>query len=315
MRFLGIIVAIVGVAASLWLGSKKWTEKSTEFQREAAFAKLRGDYLERVAWIRSNPDEKAYKDEVQTFFRWYFKEVNEHLNKFQGNRKFDDYLQELNRKAGAKGEFAEYEGPSRAGDKSAEKKAAFEYTMKQFEAFKSGSYQPLWSATDRGVRLDIVSASTQTLGGETKIHMPVVAWGVPREEKVDDRGVRRIQVNGSFRFNWKLYDEKQKLIAEIPGEGGPDSRVDWPERYIRYFPPMIIFGHYDLDKLPPEAKTAEISFTISGRSPSGGDVTANYLWKLDVPAEWKLQPGEAWKGAQESIRPEEEIDPAKRNKK
>jgi len=39
------------------------------------------------------------------------------------------------------------------------------------------------------------------------------------------------------------------------------------------------------------------------------DINAEYKWNLDAPAEWKLGVGETWKGAQESIRPEEEIDP------
>jgi hypothetical protein len=37
---------------------------------------------------------------------------------------------------------------------------------------------------------------------------------------------------------------------------------------------------------------------------------ANFVWKIDAPAEWKLKPGEKWEGAEESVRPAEEIDPA-----
>ena len=47
---------------------------------------------------------------------------------------------------------------------------------------------------------------------------------------------------------------------------------------------------------------------------SGGTISVVYNWKLDVPAEWKLKPGQAWKDATESIRPEEEIDPSKKEK-
>jgi len=40
-----------------------------------------------------------------------------------------------------------------------------------------------------------------------------------------------------------------------------------------------------------------------------------FQWKGDAPAAWKLGAGETWKGAQESVRPEEEIDPNAGKKK
>lgn len=306
-RYFGIIVAIVGVTAAIIWTMRKWDAKTAEAGRELNAARLRGDYLERAAWLRNVPDQKAYIDENQNFMRWYFKEVTEHLNKHGGNREFDDYLKELDAKAA--------KAKDDSGGKIEEKKAVYEYTRKIFDSLKKGDYAPWWTATNKGIRLDILSADTQRVGPDEQIHMPVVVWGLPREERVDDRGTRRVTVNASFRFNWKIFDEKEKLIAEIPGEGGPDSRVEWPDRYVKFFPPMVLIGHYNIDKLPGEAKTVEIVWTISGRSPTGGDVLAEYTWKGEVPAAWKLAPGEGWKGATESVRPEEEIDPNAGKKK
>ncbi|MCA3014858.1 MAG: hypothetical protein INH41_20935 [Myxococcaceae bacterium] len=309
-RYFGILVAVVFVIVGIVFTMRKWEEKTTETKRDLAIAKLRQEYLERVAWIRNIPEQKAYNTEVNSFLRWYFRELGELVNEFRLNRNHDDYLLELEEKSGKKSQFTEYEsGPGK--DRSADKKAAYEATRKLWDLMKSGEYGAWWTGTSNGVRLDILSADSK---GD-QIHMPVVAWGLPREERVDEKKVRRVIVNGSFKFNWKLFDEKGKLIAEIPGEGGPDGRVDWPERYMKFFPSMVVFGSYDIDKLPPEAKTAEITWTISARSPSGGDINASYLWKGEIPADWKLAAGETWKGAQESIRPEEEIDPSKQAKK
>lgn len=309
-RYFGIIVALVTVVVAIVWAYRKWNDKTAESAREQSVQRIRGDYLERVAWMRNVPETKAYNDEITTFLRWYFKEVNDHLNKFGGNRNFNDYILELEEKAkkNPTKEFQEYESPTK--DRSSEKKAVYEYTRKVFDQLKGGTYNVYWTGTSQGIRLDIVTASTERIGGEDKIHMPLVVWGLPREEHSDEKNVRRITTNGSFHFNWRLLDEKGKLIAEIPGDG-VDSRVDWPERYVKFFPPSVVLGHWDIDKVPQEAKVAEISITIGARSPTGGDVNATYAWTLDVPAEWKLAPGEAWKGAQESIRPEEEIDPAK----
>jgi hypothetical protein len=311
-RYFGIIVAIVGISAAIYFAMKKWDLKTAESQREMSLAKLRGDYLERVPFVRSNPDEKAYKNEVQTFLSWYFKEVTEHLNKHGGNRKFDDYLIELDdrsKKKDAKG------GDDGSKDKTEEKKAAYEYTKKVFDLLKGGTYAPQFTQTNNGIRLDILSADVERTGVDEKIHMPLVVWGLPREERVDDRNVHRVSVSGAFKFNFKLTDEKGKLIAEMPGEGGPNSRVEVPDRFVKFFPPSVLLGHYDIEKFPQEAKVVEMTFSIMGRTPTGGDVNANYTWKMDVPAAWKLAAGEVWKGATDSVRPEEEIDPAKAGKK
>ncbi|MGV3621595.1 MAG: hypothetical protein ACO1OB_12295 [Archangium sp.] len=299
-RYFGIIIAVVGVCAGIVFAMRKWDTKTAESARDLNVARIRGDYLERAAWIRSIPDQKAYTDENQTFLRWYFKEVTEHLNKHGGNRDFDDYLKELETRSAK---------ASKEDGKAEEKKAVYEYTRKVFDSFKKADYAPWWTATDKGIRFDIVSADSVRVGAEEKIHMPIVVWGLPREERTDDKGIKRVTVNASFRFNWKLFDEKGKLLGEMPGEGGPDSRVDWPDRYVKFFPPSVVIGHYDIDKLPAEVKNVEIEWTISARAPTGGDVNVAYQWKGEVPAAWKLGAGEGWKGAQESVRPEEEINP------
>jgi hypothetical protein len=308
-RYFGIIVAVIGVCAGIVFAMRKWDDKMAENAREVSALKLRAEYLERAAWVRNIPDQKAYIDENHTFLAWYFKEVTAHLNKHGGNRDFDDYLKELEDRANKSKRDDD-------GGKTEEKKAVYAYTRKVFDSFKKqDDYTPWWTATDKGIRLDIVSADTIRVGPDDKIHMPVVAWGLPRDTRTDDKGITRVTVNASFRFNWKLYDEKGKLIAEIPGEGGPDSRVDWPDRFVKFFPPGVVIGHYDIDKLPAETKTVEIEWSITARAPTGGDINVAFPWKGEVPAAWKLGAGEGWKGAQESVRPEEEIDPSKKPKK
>lgn len=306
-RYFGIIIALVGVTAAIIFASRTYETMKVDSARDLNAARIRADYLERAAWLRNVPDQKAYISENQTFLAWYFKEVTAHLNKYGGNREFDDYLKELDTRS------AKYSKED-DGKKDDEKKVVYAYTRKVFDQFRKGDYAPYWTATSQGIRLDIVSADTERIGGEEKIHLPVVVWGLPREERVDDRGTRRVSVNAAFRFNWKLFDEKGKLIAEIPGEGGPDSRVDWPDRFVKFFPPQVVIGHYDIDRLPAETKTAEIEWTITSRTPTGGDLAATFSWKGEVPAAWKMAAGEVWKGAQDSIRPEDEIDPSKKKK-
>jgi hypothetical protein len=293
-RYLGLIIVVAGVLVGMIYAFKRWDQKTAESAREADVSRIKAGYLERVAWIRVNPDEKSYKDEVGTFFRWYFKEVNEHINKFGGNRKFDDYIAELDDRSKKKG----------GNDNLEEKKAAYEYVRKFFDEFREGKYEPMWTSTDHGLRFDVVR--TQPIGDKTRFTF--VVWGLPGEERVvDDRGTRKWVVNASYKSNWKLFDAKDKLFGEMPAEG-VDMKVEDPQRRIRWFPGQIVVGHFDVPKIPDEVKNAEITFTQSSRSLTGGDIVANHVWKLELPAEWKLKAGEKWEGAQDSVRPEEEIN-------
>ena len=86
-------------------------------------------------------------------------------------------------------------------------------------------------------------------------------------------------------------------------------KIDYPESFIAEFPPQMAFGHYDLDLVPANATQAEVTFIVTSRAATGGEAVASFVWKLDVPREWRLQAGQEWKGAEESTRTDEEINP------
>ncbi len=319
-RYIGVLFAIAFVIGGIVFAYNKYQTKTTEAARDEDAEKLRAEYYQRVAWIANIPDQKAYESEVTTFLRWWFKSVNEHQNRFGGNKKFDDYLVELDERAAKPGKNEHLD----------DKKALYEYERKIFDMLKSGNYAPQWTGTNNGIRLDIVSTDPVMSGGEQKIRYQVVVWGLPKEtHTTDERGTKKVVSNASFAITWKLTDEKGRLLGEMNANGDPTNRVDWPERFIKWFPPGLLIGHYDVDLMPAEVppqdekakdkkpvplKTAEITFRVTARSPTGGDMTSAMTWKLDVPAEWKLKPGQEWKGAGVDVRPEEEIDPSKKDK-
>ena len=77
-RYIGLIVGFVVVAGGAWYLVSSYSAKVRDAERDMAAQRIRADYLERVGWIRSNPDEKSYKEEVNPFFRAYFNQVDEH---------------------------------------------------------------------------------------------------------------------------------------------------------------------------------------------------------------------------------------------
>lgn len=296
-RLIGPLIVIVGVLVAGIVAYRNYSEKMVLSEKAQAALTLKNRYLERVGWIRTNPDDKQYKEEVSTFLRNYFKDVNEFQNRFGGSKEHDEYLTELDQRTAKK-----------ADSQEKEKRAAWETVKKTMDVLKN-DYSPMQTFTDKGLRLDLMTAEVS--GG--RIKMPFVLWGAQREVR-DDGKQKKVVVSASFRSTWKLFDDKGKLLGEVNVEGA-EGTVDNPERYIDLFPPQMYIGTFPMDLLPAEASKLEITWSVTSRAQSGGEALANYVWKMDTPAEWKLKAGEKWEGAQESVRPEDEIDPAAAAKK
>ena len=298
MRYFGVLALVAAVLVGSFMFHKRLSAEALEAQKDADVARIQRDYLERVGWMRTNPDDKTYREEVAPFFKSYFEQVDAHLTKYKGNKEFDSYIAEVERRA---------EGGK--DDKVAERKAAYEYTRKVFDAFRKGKYNPVWTATDKGMRLDVISTDVVMVQGQPQVRFMLALWGAQRELK-DDGKLKKMITSAAFEASWKLTDAKGKLFGEMKG-ADPSSKIDYPERYIAEFPPQMVLGHYDMDLVPADVAKMEIAFKVSSRSSSGGTADANYLWKLDVPSDWKLGAGAKWEGATEEERAEEEIDPSK----
>lgn len=299
-RYFGIIVIIVGILIAAVMTYRTSSAKAQEAQREADFTRLQKDYLERVGWIRTNPDPASYGQEINSFFKTYFEQVSTYRNRYRLGNEFDAYLTELDSRGGK-------------DERAQDKKAFYDYTRKVFDQMREGRYKPMWSATDKGMRLDVLSSDVVMVMNKPQVRLQLVLWGAQREERSDGK-VKKMVTSASFKTQWKLTDEKGKLIGEMNGDD-PAMKVDFPERFIAEFPPQMVLGHYDMDLVPSEVKKMEITVNVSSRAASGGDVAATYLWKLDVPADWRLGAGQTWEGAEVTERAEEEIDPSKAQKK
>ncbi|WP_225409629.1 hypothetical protein [Stigmatella hybrida] len=297
-RYFGVIVLFVGVLVGSVMFYRKLSAQTHEAQREADLARIQKEYLERVGWMRNNPDDKAYREEVAPFFKTYFEQIDTHLNRYGGNKEFDAYLQEVERRA-----------ESGKEDRADDRKAFYQYTRKVFDRFRGGRYHPEWTATDKGMRLDVVSSDVVMVLGKPQVRLQLALWGAQREMKEEGK-LKKMATSAAFDTAWRLTDAKGKLVGEMRG-ADPSMKIDFPERFIPEFPPQMVLGHYDMDLVPSEVAKMDITFKVTSRASTGGIASSTYTWKLDVPGEWRLGAGEKWEGATEEERPEEEIDPAK----
>ncbi|MFY0568093.1 hypothetical protein ACN28E_30265 [Archangium lansingense] len=299
-RYFGVIVIIAGILIGGVMTYRSSSAKALEAQREADFTRIQREYLERVGWMRTNPDEASYRQELSPFFKTYFEQISAYQSRYKLSKDFDAYLIELEKRG-------------ETDDRIADRKAFYDYTRKVFDQMREGRYKPQWTATDKGMRLDVVSSDVVMVLNKPQVRLQLALWGAHREERTDGK-VKKMVTSASFKTQWKLTDERGKLIGEMTGED-PSMKVDFPERFIAEFPPQMVLGHYDMDLVPNEVKKMEITFNVSSRAASGGDATATYLWKLEVPSGWRLGAGEKWEGAEVTERSEEEIDPSKAQKK
>jgi len=299
-RFVGVIIAVVGVIAAFVLMYNKYSAREAELDGDVDALRIRRDYLERVGWMRSNPDEASYRTEVGTFFKQYFQEVSDHLERFGGNKDFDDYL---NEPSGEK------------KDAAGLRKARYEFVRHVFDQMREGKYAPLWTATDKGMRLDVLVSDLKLVGGRPVVRFETVLWGAQRGTHEEGR-TKRMMTSASFAVDWQLTDDKGRKLGSMSGTD-PAMKVDYPERVIAWFPPQMVLGYYELDLLPAEVHHMDTTFTVTSRSNSGGEAKAVFVWKLEPSAEWKLKPGEKWEGAQETTVADDEVEPtaAKKGKK
>src|SRR5262249_31362745 len=100
-----LLLVIAGFSVAGVVGYRRTTESREQAAKEISALRLRNESLERLGWLRSNPDPDGYRSDVKGFLRWYFEQVSAHQGRFGGNPAFDDYLKDMDAQAKAKAEL------------------------------------------------------------------------------------------------------------------------------------------------------------------------------------------------------------------
>lgn len=315
--FILFLLVVAGLCAVGVVGWRRAQAQELVLQRELAAAKLRADALERLGWIRSIPEQKQYQEEVEAFFKWYFEGVDAYRKRFNLSPGFDEYLGELERRKAQEKELEELPtlpDGRRAlppASKAVDPKAFYTAEKALFDRMHTGKYVPIFSGTDKGMRLDVVEADVSAAGGRARVRIPLVLWGAQRYTKEDERtGKKRVITSADISANFRLLDASGKLVAEMTA-GSPGTKNDFPERLIAEFPPQVVLAQYEFERVPAGVAQMEATFSVRSHAPTGGDANATYTWHTSVPEDWRLGPGETWAGAQETTRSEEDINPTK----
>lgn len=293
-----VLVALIGVGGYVM---HSFRSKNVEAEHRLDLERIRREYLEREPLARLIPDPERYRIERQQLTKWYFNELTDHYNRFPAFKGYDRFMADLEeRKRSRKVRDQEY-------TQYAER---FKVTKALWERFKSGKYDPAFTAQQNGLRFDVYDVQAVLDPKEPKLRFSFALYGAQRKWSMDSTSgakVMRLNVNAAFHeLVFSGLDANGKSIREMRASGDP-FKVDNGERFIEEFPPGTVFGSYDLPKIPAEVVNAELTFDISTRSVlTGEEMGGKFVWKLPVPADWKLPQGASWEGAQEQVREQPE---------
>lgn len=297
-----LLCAMVGGGA--WYGFTAYNKLKVLKEHELDLSRIQKDFLERASWVNVVPDPEKYRTERDTLDKWYFTQLSDHYNKYPTFKNYTKAQDEI-LKGGGKGD--------KNKDTANLKQAYYDLTKGAWEALKAGTYNPVFSQQSNGLRFDIFKVAKVNSKEGPKVRLDMMVWGAQRQMQKDTSAtgstVSKMITQAKFEgINFAFFDAKDKRLAEMNVSGPPEIEVEYPERWIEEFPPQAVIGFYELDPIPPEPVKMEMVVTINSRSPSGVEIPGIFKFTVPIEAEWKLAPGETWKGATTEERPKEYLD-------
>jgi len=304
MRTLPLLVILALGGGGLYYGFSSYHALKVADENAATVQDLRQAWLERANWVNVVPDADKYREERSGIDKWYFTALTDHYNRFPAFKNY--YREEAELSGTAKGKH------HKKAEDLALRKQYYGLVKGVFDSLKDGSYNPQLTATSDSLRLDLVKIAKRT-DGKKGFRVDLVVWGAQRQldRSQHANGVTVSKMNTAAAFsgmNIKLWDDKGKVLAEMPVTGEPEIKVDYPERWIAEFPPQAVLGYYNLPLMPAEAVKMDLEMTVTSRSPNGMDIPGTFKWEIPVDPAWKLAPGETWEGATTEERSKDYID-------
>ncbi len=278
-----LAVALVGGV----LLSNAWRNRTQVDEARFERTDLKRQFLERSSVARqlAADRKKDWQSETQALTRWYFDELAAIRSRHPNVKRKEPGAEEKDPKRRA--ELREWQ----------------QYVAERQALLREGKYEPLWSAADQGLHLDVLSVKTgkSPASGEPGLQIDFALWGAPRRidrEAVSgsSRTATRVSVPLAFRqLSFQILDAQGKPYGEMVGSGEPYQKITDPERFEEDFPPGILFGTWWVDRFPREAARAVLQLTLEARGAAGADLAASYRFEFPVSDGWKLGLGETYK--------------------
>ncbi len=275
-----IVLAAAGVVILVAFAalSRRSAGEGARVRNEA----LRREMLDREVVVRGLAGRPG-AEEARAVLRWWFDAVA------------------ATDRAGARTENAK-------GENAKAEVAWRRYAEERLAALRAG-YDPTLSASEQGLRLDILSIrpGEHPDTHERALRVDFALWGAPRRlERDGGRGPVRVVVPLGFRqLSFRFLDASRKTYGEMTGTGDPWLVIKDPERFSAQLPPGVALGTWWVDPFPREAAEVEVAVQVQvqGTAP-GAALTPTFRWEVPVAEEWRLRPGEVYRAETREVAPE-----------
>src|SRR6185295_4384494 len=99
--------------------------------------------------------------------------------------------------------------------KAGDRKAVYDSVRAVFDRMREGKYTPVFTATDKGLRMDVLSADVKMVNGKPSVRYEIVVWGASRELREAEKNTKRMITSATFSASWNLLDAKGKQYGSM----------------------------------------------------------------------------------------------------
>jgi hypothetical protein len=294
--FAFIIGALVLVAGGIYIvmGLQDRAEKAELW---SAINEARTETARQLPIFIQAPDDKQGYDRQQ-FVRKHIDLMEAAYKAHPGAKpKEDDFINEMEAKA--------KEGKKDKA-KAAEYRERFDYVKKIWNDYlKAGTYKPVLTAYDHGIRMDILEMKQSNDGGQQGVRMDVLFYGPVKDQFT----AGPLSIKSAIEIpDEKHPNAKPKLgLVKVDGTATPYVLVDKPWEWIPEWPPGVMVGYYiNLPLFHPKASKYSFEMSFSTRDQGGSVIPVDFKWK-DLPVDPAIRgaPGSSWDAPVEAVDEEQ----------
>lgn len=288
-----IIIFAVLLVGGGWVYMRQADQKTKEKLADD-LSSARRTFAQKARSAATENDTDAYLRSMRVALETYKEELKKHV--YGGHEQLRDpeaYKKTVDQKFEKK-EIDEAKRKSML--------EGYELVKDAYDTLMAGNWRPVLSQKGSAdTRLDLYTLKTiSDQDGKPILEGKFFFWGIEDTTNVRWGNLStRIWTTemGKVKEGGKMVEkEVEKVLGKTEGDSQPHIIIQTPARYVDEFPAYVSVGYLWLTRpLPADAKYIDIDYQYSTKVSGGGEVLSTLKWeKMEIPADWKLKPGQVW---------------------
>ncbi|MBN2358261.1 MAG: hypothetical protein JXR83_02330 [Deltaproteobacteria bacterium] len=300
-NILAFVVGLIVIAVVVAFGYSKFEVKLRVASLKVDKAVLDRQFLNRLAYTRMLETDD-YREDMSILLNNYARDLDKlYMKQEYKDLRDDDAVRkvyQIEYKEGRKDEKI-LKGVNERID----------YTQAVYKEITGGSYRPLLTAQNAGLRIDLYSITKGSVEGRDRLMVKVLVSAsdpdialtfghIEMKSKIEDEVEKKVK--------GQVVMEKVYKLTKIEGQGEPNTLIKEPRKWFEDFPPGLMIGYYDFPLFHPKATEVKLTMGFSVRTQGGNHLNPNLEFApFAIDSTWRLPPGASWE-AEEVEATEEE---------